>query len=151
MSIKNHAELAEHNFRSLEEIERYLKGMDEDVTNLGELLNQYERKFEKSKATAAATEFKISLDPTNKPRTINNKGTPMTVNRWQKVVIPKMEQLRSNFAIVDELYEKLDALHTLEGTLKSNFKARHGAGDVRQSLGEGAGMRGDGVRVWGGS
>lgn len=133
MALKERADLAEHNFRSLEEMERYLKGLEEDVTNLGELVNQYEKKFEKSCVTAAETVFKVTLDD-NAPRKVKQGDKTITVNRWQKIVIPKMDQLRSNFSVVDELYEKLEVLHTLEGSLKSNFKAKHGAGSVLKGI-----------------
>jgi hypothetical protein len=130
MAIKSASEIAEHNFRSLEEMEDVLQEVEQDVNDLGQLVDQYERKFARAAAVAAPTEFKIVTQPTGK-RLQMKKGSPLpSLKSWPKVAIPNLSQLKSNFTVVDELYDKLEVLQTLEGSLTANFKARHGAGKV---------------------
>jgi hypothetical protein len=132
MAIRDIQELAEHNFRSLEEIERYLEELKKQVTDFDSLLQKYQSQFAKTAMTAAPIEFKINVKQDLTPKA--KKGPAILIDHIDKFVIPKMDVLRKNFQIVDELYEDLDKLRSLESTVSLHFKSKAGSGKTLEGI-----------------
>ena len=133
MAIISISDVAEHNFKSLEEIERYIQEVKLSVDEADQLLRQFEAQFGRTAATAAGVEFKIDLKKGG--TTIKKVGTKgILVNVYKKIVIPKMDTLRKNFSIVDELSDKLDILRSLESTVALHFKSKVGSGKTLEGI-----------------
>jgi len=135
MAIKSVSDVAEHQFRSLDEIERYLEELKGKMSDLDSLLKQYQSRFART-ASTSALEFKINLKKSGQPMKVKRPGGVILTDRIQKVVIPKLDKLRANFSIVDELYENLDLLKTLESTVSLHFRSKKGSGQILSTIRE---------------
>lgn len=139
-SLKTPAEIAEYTFRSLPEMEQQVQLLEKQLNELNQVLLSLQSKLGKQTATAANetsvkfTEHDINTGVSTKS-TGKGAGSPtIDFGRWNKVSIPNVETLKNHFGLVDEFYEKLDVLRTMEGYLKLHFKNRHGSGDVVKGM-----------------
>jgi hypothetical protein len=132
ISLSDVDSLAEHNFRSLEEVERYVDGLTLKIKEDLSLLNKYEVQFARTEETAA-TEFKINVTKTGKARK-TRAGKHILVEKFKKVVIPNVNQLQKNFSIVDELFDDLDKLKTVENIVSVSFRGKPGAGKMIEGI-----------------
>lgn len=132
MPIQDLSNAAEHNFRTLEEIERYLETLKQRFVENVTLLHKYEVQFARTEQ-AATTEFKINVTKTGKPMK-RRAGPHIQVNKFKRVAIPDVEKLSKNFALVDELFGMLDTLKTLESIAMVNFKGKPGVGKIVEGI-----------------
>lgn len=126
------SEIAQAPFRSLQDVQRLLDTIKSAADDEDNLLRQYERQFaklEKQELLAATKTFVITPDGGNAP-TINyekfKRSDQIHVQKVDKFNIPNMDGLKNNFAIVDELTEKIDQLNVMYGTVAINFKGQRG-------------------------
>ncbi len=132
MPIVSLSDVAEHQFRSLEEVERYVNDLSLKIKEHLNLLNRYEVQFAKTEVTAAI-EFKINVDKSGKLMK-KRKGSQIAVQKFKKIVIPDAAKLQKNFAIVDELFDDLDKLKTVESIVSVNFRHKPGAGQMIEGI-----------------
>jgi hypothetical protein len=118
---------------SLDEVDRFLTEIKKKSDELTLLLQQYEKQAARAaNSQAAALEFKINVTKDGAPA--KRKSPNVIVDRFKKVVIPNITQLRNNFALVDDLYEKLDILRTLESTVSMHFQSKAGSGKTLDGI-----------------
>lgn len=134
MAIQSLSDVAEHNFRSLEEIERYLDSLKLSVNEYDALLDQYQKQFARDESTSAPIEFKINVKKGELTPLKRREGQHIVIQKYKNVRIPKIDRLRKNFGIVDDLYEKLDVLRNLESTVSLHFDKKTGAGKTLQGI-----------------
>lgn len=135
MAIQSLSDVAEHNFRSLEEIERLLEDQKTQVNDLDSLLEQYESQFARQEATSAL-EFRINVKQ-GKEGLVNQKrreGQHIIIEKYKRVKIPKLESLKKNTGIVNEYFDKIDILRNLESTVSLHFNKKTGAGKTLQGI-----------------
>ena len=124
-------EVAETAFRSLLDVDSYLTDIRNTLNELDGLVKQHQNQFARVEK-AAGFEFVINQDPKNGQPT--KKGKAITLDKIDKVVIPKMDVLRKHFAIADEISEQADKLDTLYNQVMVNFKGVRGANETLANI-----------------
>jgi hypothetical protein len=132
MTIISLSDLAEHNFRSLEEVEKYVNTLTLKIREDLSLLNKYEIQFAHTE-TSATLELKVNVTKTGKARK-TRAGQHIMVQKFKKVVIPEAGRLAKNFAVLDELFDDLDKLKTVENIVSVSFRAKPGAGKMIEGI-----------------
>lgn len=121
-------EIADSPFRSLQDVDKLLKLIKQRMDDAESLLRQYQTQFSRSETTAAM-EFLINKDPG-----AGKKKPAITVDKVDKFVVPKLDQLRNNFAIADQLSDQVDSLETLYSTISVNFRGVRGQPDTLKNI-----------------
>lgn len=122
-------EVADGPFRSLTEVERYLGAVKVNLTELESLLRQLQTQFAKNET--ATIEFVVNRDDKLKPKGGSGSGNRITLD---KVVVPKLDSLRKNFSIVEELSDKVEMLDSLYNSVAVNFKDVRGSKDTLNNI-----------------
>lgn len=115
------------NFRSLQEVDKLLLQVKEKLDSLDGLLRNYQSQFARN-VTTSALEFKINSEPSNNTKKV------FKVSKIEKIVIPKLDTLKSNFALADELSETIDSLDAVYNNVAVNFRTIRGMGDVLKKI-----------------
>lgn len=126
LTLLSATEVADGPFRSLLEVEKYLGAVKENLTELESLINQYQTLF--ARAEQATIEFTINRDskePTKKG------GAKIGLD---KIKVPKLDTLRKNFSIIEDLSDQVDMLNNLYNTVSVNFKGTRGANDTLSNI-----------------
>lgn len=135
MAIRNCAlltksELAEAPFRSLQEVDDYLKkNVKQKLDELDALLRQYQLQFSRTEVKSAF-EFRIGPSPANK----TPGGKTFKVEKLDKIVIPKLTAMRQHFSVVEELSDQVDSLDTYYNAIAIKFKGVRGAADTLKNI-----------------
>jgi hypothetical protein len=115
-------------FRSLPEIQRHLKDIQERVRDAVALLRSFERKFTTASANQLRTDA-LSATFTIKHNTGETDGQPssmrIVMDKVKKVVIPDVKTLTKNFDLADQLDGALFELQQMETVVKQNFAGVH--------------------------
>jgi hypothetical protein len=125
-------DLAEKPFRSLQEVNEYLKKVMDNLSDMEGLLRQYQLQFSRAeKASTPSVEFLINGDQPPK-----KKGSTTTINvdKIDKIVIPKIDALRKNFKIADQLSEQVEQLDALYNNVSVTFRGVRGSGDMLDKI-----------------
>lgn len=123
-------EVADGAFRSLTEVDRYLESVKENLTNLESIIRQYQAQF--AKAEKASTEFVINRE--GKPGSPAKRPGGGKAIGLDKVVVPKLDALRKNFTVVEEISDQVDMLETLFNSVSVNFQGVRGANDTLKNI-----------------
>jgi hypothetical protein len=126
-------------FRSLQEVINHLKAIKVRVDDIDGLMKHYELQFSKANpkmAAKAASEIIFEVNPGagGKGGVRKPKGPKITLDKIDKVVIPRIETLRKNFILVDELSDKVDELDKLYNQVSVSFRSVRGGGDMLKSI-----------------
>ncbi len=116
--------LAENMFRSLPEIDKFLSDLKTKLDDVDSLLKQYQSQFARQTATL---EFKINTDKPTDVKTFKS-------TKVDKIVIPKIDTLRKNFAIVQELSDTVAELDTVYNNVSVNFRSLRGSADLLKKI-----------------
>jgi hypothetical protein len=114
-------------YRSLTDVERHLQQIKDQLNDADALLRTYRLQF--ARAETSAIKFTVGQD-IDGPK----KGGKIITNQIDKVVIPKMDALRSNFEVVNQLAEKVQELETMYASVEINFRGVRGQPDVLKSI-----------------
>jgi hypothetical protein len=124
------SEIAEAPFRSLQEIDDYLdEQVKKKLDELDALIRQYQLQFSRNEVKSAL-EFKIGRGANRTDQTTKE----FKVERLTKVVIPKLDTLRQNFKVVDELSDQVDAMETLYNKTMLDCGGMRGLADVLKKI-----------------
>lgn len=129
LQLLTSTEVADGPFRSLTEVDRYLDAVKNNLTELEALLRQYQTHF--SKIESATTEFVVNRD--DKPD-LPKRGGGVKITGFDKVVVPKLDTLRKNFSVVDELADQAEMLDSLYNTVSVNFRGVRGTNDTLKNI-----------------
>lgn len=125
-------ELADAPFRSLVEVDRYLDKMKDQLKDMDSMLRLYQGQFARAQRggpmTAADLTFKMGDDPKSgsSPKIISDK--------IDKIVVPKLEVLKNNFTVVDQISEKIQELETIEATVAVQMKGMRGQPETLKAI-----------------
>jgi hypothetical protein len=122
------SEIADSPFRSLQEVENYLKTIKQKMDEAEALLRKYQSQFSHTERAASLT-FEITRDPTALKR--KKDGLAPKID---KIVIPSLDKLRANFGIVDELAEQVENMETLYSSVLVSFKGSRGQQETLKSI-----------------
>lgn len=122
-------EIADSPFRSLQDVEKYLQSLKEQLNDAESLLRQYQSQFSRSVTAAPDLEFTI-----NKDSGPGKKSPKIGLDKIDKFVVPKLDKLRSNFMIVDQLSEDVDKLNTLFSTVSVDFRGNRGLSQMLNNI-----------------
>lgn len=119
------SEMAEAPFRSLQEIDDYLKNqVKKKLDELDGLVRQYQLQFSRLEVKGATFEFEVTRD--GQPKAKRSGGT----FKIDKLTVPKMDTLRQNFSIVDEIADQVEALKVLYMKTKLDFNGVRGLNET---------------------
>lgn len=132
------AEIADGAFRSLQEVQKYLDGIETDLNDLDGLIKQYQLQFSKVQqqhpvTAAESIIFDIDVNTPKGPRKPKG-GNTINTDIIDKVVIPKIDVLRKNFTIVDEIADKVDDLDKLYNSTSVNFRGIRGSNEMLKAI-----------------
>lgn len=130
-------ELADGPFRSLQDVQVHLDEIKTHIDDLDGMLKQYQLQFSKvqplTQVKAADLEFVVS--PGAKPKgPRKGGGKTFNLDKIDKVVIPKMDILRKNFGIADELGDQVDQLDKLYNSIAVNFRGVRGSSEMLKNV-----------------
>jgi hypothetical protein len=135
-SMSNKPELADGPFRSLQDVQTYLDSIKTNINDLDSLLKQYQLQFsraqEKTTSVASPLEFVVNPDAVKQPR--RGGGKTISLDKIDKIVIPKMDTLRKNFSLADEISDQVDQLDKLYNSVAVNFRGVRGSNDTLKSI-----------------
>lgn len=118
------SEMAEAPFRSLQEIDDYLKNqVKKKLDELDGLVRQYQLQFSRLEVKGATFEFEVTKDSAPKTK----RGGTFKID---KLSVPKMDTLRQNFSIVDEIADQVEALKVLYMKTKLDFDGVRGLSET---------------------
>ncbi len=115
-------DVANFNFRSLDEIQQFLKGASAKVKDFGKQLDLLERNFE-----AAAIRGKIFEVDRNGTSDKKKEYKPGSVAKDKPKFVFDVAKLEKAFKIVDEIHDKVEAMDSVINTISLNFKGTTGA------------------------
>lgn len=125
------SEIAEGPFRSLQEVETYLKTLKDSLSEMEGLLRQYQLQFARSSATATPSlEFVINGDRPAGGR----KGVKVNLDKIDKIVMPRLDTLRKNFGIAEQLGSQLNELDVLYNNVAVTFRGVRGSNDMLDKI-----------------
>lgn len=118
------SDVAVNNFRSLDEIQRVVDQIENEVNDSGKLLKKHRQEFA-SYVKANGISFKINFDPTRKTQPSKDvKKNDIDVGDVKKVTIPNVTKLKNQYALVEDLHSKYRVLESLETQIQMNFKSK---------------------------
>lgn len=124
LQLLSSTEVADGPFRSLTEVDRYLEAVKQSLQDKENLVRQYQAQFARAE-TAAGIEFVINREGKgSKP-----KGGGARIG-LDKIKVPKLDVLKKNFSVIEELSDKVDMLDSLYNSVAVNFKGVRGALDT---------------------
>jgi hypothetical protein len=133
-SLLTTSEIAESPFRSLQEVDDYLnQKVKEKLDELDQLLRQYQLQFSRSEVRSSEEIFIINRDGGDGKRK-KGPGSKFRIDKIDKIVVPKMDMLAQNFAIIDEIADQVERLDTLYNTMALNFRGVRGANDTLKNI-----------------
>lgn len=112
-------DVANFNFRSLEEVQQFLKGITDKSKDFGKQLTELEKNFEE----AALKGGRFTIDPGAK----KDKYKPGSVKKNKPNFVFDVAKLEKAFGVVDEIHDKVEALDAVINNLTLNFKGTTGA------------------------
>ncbi len=119
-------------YRSLTDVERHLQFIKEQLNDTDALLRTYRMQFARVERSALEQAIKFTINQGGDPA---KKGSGKIVtNQIDKVVIPKMDAMRSNFEVVTQLSDKVQELETMYAAVEINFRGVRGQPDVLKSI-----------------
>jgi hypothetical protein len=132
-SLLTTSEIAESPFRSLQEVDDYLnQKVKEKLDELDQLLRQYQLQFSRHEVRSAEEIFIINRDKDG-PRK-KGPGSKFKIEKISKIVVPKMDVLAQNFAVIEEIADQVERLDTLYNTMALNFRGVRGANDTLKNI-----------------
>ena len=128
---------ADGTFRSLQDVQTHLEGIQTHIDELDGLIKQYQLQFSRvqPQVKAATQVFEIDTESPKGPRKPRPKGgKSFNLDKIDKIVIPKMDVLRQNFGIADELSEQVDELDKLYNSVAVNFRGVRGSAEMLKAI-----------------
>lgn len=110
-------EVVNYNFRSLDEIKQFLKGLATKTKDFTKQFNDLKKQFTE---TSAITIKKVSI------KRDGDKKKSLDTDKIE-FVAPDLKRLRSSFKVVDQMHEKVEALDATIHSLMLNFKGVAGS------------------------
>jgi hypothetical protein len=129
MAIKHASQISTASstkFRSLQDVDKLLLQVKEKLDSLDSLLRNYQTQFAKQEVKSAL-EFKINSEPTTSPKVFK-------VSKIEKIVIPRLDTLKSNFALAEELSDTIASLDAVYNNVAVNFRSIRGTNDVLKKI-----------------
>jgi hypothetical protein len=115
-------DLTKTKFRSLDEVKEYLGQVFKNVQDAFKILQRYETLFASARfRLTAAGEFTFKVN-TDGSKTKPAAGDNTVVPKVDKVIIPNLDELKSNFDVVETLHDKLELLDGLLEQVGVNFR-----------------------------
>lgn len=117
-------------FRYAEDFLRYLDELGREVDDIGELVKQRQRQLasliSKASEVRASLVFDVSpSDPADQRKTIRRLKTRIDPD-IQKVEVPNIKKLQSQYNLAEELHEKYKTVESMETQLGLQFSDRRG-------------------------
>lgn len=133
-SLLTTSEIAESPFRSLQEVDDYLnQKVKEKLDELDQLLRQYQLQFSRNEVRSSEDIFIINRDGGDGGKK-RKPGSKFHIEKINKIVVPKMDVLAQNFAVIDEISDQIERLETLYNTMALNFRGVRGANDTLKNV-----------------
>lgn len=127
------SEIAESPFRSLQEVDDYLdQKVKEKLNELDALLRQYQLQFSRTEVRSSEELFIINRNAGGKE--VRKAGSKFKIEKIDKIVVPKMDVLAQNFAVIEEIADQVESLATLYNTMALNFRGVRGANDTLKNI-----------------
>lgn len=118
------------NFRYMQDAQRFLKEMSQEVDEQSKLLKQQQKMLSASLAairvTAADTVFNVSPSSEKNQRSVLRKLKHNVDPELDKVVVPNLKKLQSQYNLAEDFYEKLKGLEQAETQVQMTFHNRRG-------------------------
>lgn len=132
-SLLTTSEIAESPFRSLQEVDDYLdQKVKEKLNELDQLLRQYQLQFSRTEVRSSEELFIINRNAGGKDA--KKAGSKFKIEKIDKIVVPKMDVLAKNFAVVDEIADQIERLDTLYNTMAMNFRGVRGSNETLANI-----------------
>lgn len=132
-SLMTVSELAESPFRSLQEVDDYLdQKVKEKLDELDQLLRQYQLQFSRSEVRSSEELFIINRNSGGKE--VKKAGSKFKIEKIDKIVVPKMDMLAKNFAVIEDIADQVERLDTLYNTMAMNFRGVRGANETLANI-----------------
>jgi hypothetical protein len=133
-SLLTTSEIAESPFRSLQEVDDYLnQKVKEKLDELDQLLRQYQLQFSRTEVKSSEDVYIINRDGGDSQKK-KGSGSKFKIEKISKIVVPKMDVLAQNFAVIDEIADQVERLDTLYNTMSLNFRGVRGANDTLKNI-----------------
>lgn len=118
------------NFRYMQDALRFVKNMAAEVDEQTKLMRQHKKMLGASLAavrvTAADTVFDLTPSSGKEQRSILRKLKHNVDPSLEKVVVPNLKKLQSQYNMAEDFYEKLKALEQAETQVQMTFDTRRG-------------------------
>lgn len=111
-------DVANFNFRSLEEVQQFLTGVAQKAKDFGKQLTDLENNFE----AAAIKSGRFTIDP----RAKKEGYKPGSVKKEKPTFVFDVTKLEKAFNVVDEIHDKVEAMDAVINNLALNFKGTPG-------------------------
>lgn len=122
-------------YRSLTDVERHLLQIKEQLNDADAMLRTYRLQFARVERNALEQAITFTIGPAGSGSDDGKKGSGKIVTtQIDKVVIPKMDAMRSNFEVVSQLSDKVQELETMYAAVEINFRGVRGQLDVLKSI-----------------
>ena len=131
------SEVADSPFRSVVDVEEYLKKIQEKLRDADALTKKYQSIFARAqlghKLTAGEFHFKINRDPGKKPGD-DPTHPKFYAGKFTKVVVDDLAGLSKNFALARELSDTITELETVYNTASLKFRGVKGSQQMLQNI-----------------
>ena len=121
-------------YRSLTDVERHLHFIKEQLNDADALLRTYRMQFARVERAAIETAIKFTIGPAGTSLDGKKGAGKIVTNQIDKVVIPKMDAMRSNFEVVTQLSDKVQELETMYAAVEINFRGVRGQPDTLKAI-----------------
>jgi hypothetical protein len=130
---------AERTFRTLPEVDQFLDGIKEKLSDLDELTKSFQNQFARvekaiSKDPQLASPFSFKVDFQGDGSDDSKKKMNIKTGKFDKVVIPKPEILRKNFDVVVELYDQYETLQNVYNSVATNLRGVSGSVNTLKNI-----------------
>ncbi len=112
-------DVANFNFRSLEEVQQFLRGVSDKAKDYTKQLNDLEKGFEEAAIRGAI--FTVA------PRAKREQYKPGSVKKEKPNFVFDVKKLEKAFSVVDEIHDKVEAMDAVINNLALNFKGVTGS------------------------
>jgi hypothetical protein len=116
-------------FRYMKDAESFLKTMNKEVDESRQLLKKHQQLLSASLSAlrvTAATIFDLSATPPGEQRKTLKRLKHTVDPDLKNIVVPKMEKLKTQYAMAEDFYERLKAIEQAETQVQMAFPDRKG-------------------------
>src|SRR5471030_3380448 len=124
-------------FRYLDDVRRFLDSIEKDLDDSGKVIVQQQKmlacRLLPGQPVRASMVFNVTPTDVKDQRTMVRRMKTKIDPSLTKVVVPNLEKLKSQYAMAEDLYEKLRGVEKAETTLNLTFRSEEHTSEL-QSL-----------------